>query len=932
MPDGIRTGRLRPVAARIAYRLPFGIGRRLRAYRQLAARYQQAEQRLRRLDRERTEQLARERDNALRYARAYRRLRAAALAAHPDELGPASPTAPAIETSLADRELIRRLRAESGFVQRLRAGDELVDALVELVRHRLAAKDYPPVRSLCQALQARPASRVAGCLGSALVAAETQLPELSWANFQQVPVAVWRRLAAGDYFKVGFRVDPAAAAATARGIAEQPPADLPPSAWLDIVRSAFGAGEYPLAGALLDAAESLASKAPAEWAATDPDRQRLRPWIERAVRPVPAATRPAGHLCLAVLDYKQPDWRQTSVNLGDYIQTLASLGQIARHANLRFHGDPALAQLAAELQDRVRPELRLDTAGRDVRLTAVNRDASGYDSIPDGTWVLAFGWYMERTFGGYDFPFHPHLRPIFVSFHCNRPELLTPAGIEYLRRYGPVGCRDWTTVDMLTGLGVPAFFTGCLTSTVDTLFPDLAAGEAPPPGAPIAYVDTRPLSGGERLRQEDAQVRQDGLVTNLRRSIELLETYRRRYSAVVTSRLHCYLPVRSLGVPAEFRPANPVDIRFEGLVAPADADLASMRRRLRDRLERVLTAIVAGEPEAEVYARWREQCAPDVAAAAARRTSLPRIPPPSFDIPAACAQIRSRQVTILRSAQPPGGGPEVHVALALDGNLKRELRVVIEAMTANTTSPLHLWILCRDHGSSDFQRLRALFPGVSFTWLPCDGVDYGDVLGMLKHITISTMDRLLLPDLLPELDRIVYHDLDALPLGDLTELYRWDLAGSPLAARSAVALDATSGFRNARRSARRLRDTPAIGYECLRRVYLRHGRDFTAFNAGILVLDLARMRADDFGREFIPFVERYGMNDQEVLNCYAGADRAVLPPRWNAFPTQEIVTDPSVIHWAGALKPWRREYVSHREVWAEYAGRVSARAATIAPD
>jgi lipopolysaccharide biosynthesis glycosyltransferase len=187
------------------------------------------------------------------------------------------------------------------------------------------------------------------------------------------------------------------------------------------------------------------------------------------------------------------------------------------------------------------------------------------------------------------------------------------------------------------------------------------------------------------------------------------------------------------------------------------------------------------------------------------------------------------------------------------------------------------------------------------------------------------MDRLLLPELLPELDRIVYHDLDALPLGDLAELSGWDLAGHPIAARSAIATHVLSGFSNIVRSAKRLRGDHAAAYDLLRRMYTRHNYDFTSFNAGILVLDLDRMRAEDFCRDFVPFVERYGMNDQEVLNCYAGPRRAVLPSRWNAIPTQEPVIDPLVIHWAGPLKPWKDNYVVLREVWAEYAQRVAQR-------
>ena len=56
---------------------------------------------------------------------------------------------------------------------------------------------------------------------------------------------------------------------------------------------------------------------------------------------------------------------------------------------------------------------------------------------------------------------HDALRPLFVSFHCNKRDLLTDDAIAYLKRYGPVGCRDWTTVYLLLSAGVPAFFSGC---------------------------------------------------------------------------------------------------------------------------------------------------------------------------------------------------------------------------------------------------------------------------------------------------------------------------------------------------------------------------------------------------------------------------------------------------------------------------------------
>jgi lipopolysaccharide biosynthesis glycosyltransferase len=904
---------LRTAAKRVVRNAPFGLGRTLRDYDVARERLRELELRLAELA---------QRDEVL-----YWRLVAASMGQPPEQLWPEG--AP-VERPLSYRALLRQLRRQARFLERLQAGEPLEEVIVEFVRERLHVDDEQAARSLSYGLLANPTTRVVGRLALAIVADRRHLPRLAWEQFREIPPETWRRFAAREYFHSGFRVDRPAAVAAAERIVEERPPELPPYGWLDIVKAAFGANEIALAGRILEAADGLAGLAPEQWVDTAPGRDWLRDWLGRSLRPAAVPEVASDSVCLAVLDYKQPDHLHTSTNIGDYVQTLACLGHVARHQNLRFRGAPDLVDLVTELQKRVRPELALDSSARDVTLMAANRDATSIDRIPAGTWVVAFGWYMHATFERYDFPLNPNLRPIFVSFHCNRPEMLTAEGLAYLRRYAPIGCRDWSTVDLLLSAGVPAFLTGCLTTTLNAVFPDLEAAERPAGDAPIAYVDVAGPAGTETIRQERGDVRRTGLVANIRDAMEMMEHYRRRYSSIVTSRLHCYLPARAIGASVEFKPHNPADIRYNGLIGLSDTEYADMRRQLLTMLEQVFAAIFAGRSEQEVYALWREVCAEEVARAAARRTTLPPPPAPSFDIAEACARVRAKRVVVERSAPAPAG-PEVHVVMALDGNLRDRLPVVVEAMATGTARPLHLWILARGHGPADHRRLARLFPQVSFCWLPCDALDYGQIAGTLKPITASTMDRLLLPELLPELDRIVLHDIDALALGDIGELYDWDLSGQPLAARSSIAGNAVSGLTNLLRSLKRLREDPPAAYECLRRVCARHQFDFTAFNAGILVFDLARMRADGFCQEFIPFVERYGMDDQEVLNCYAGGDRAWLPPEWNADPAQEVVTDPKVLHWAGPFKPWDQEHAPWREAWTGYERRLRDRERRLDP-
>lgn len=236
-------------------------------------------------------------------------------------------------------------------------------------------------------------------------------------------------------------------------------------------------------------------------------------------------------------------------------------------------------------------------------------------------------------------------------------------------------------------------------------------------------------------------------------------------------------------------------------------------------------------------------------------------------------------------------------------------------------------MLCRDHTRADYERMAALFPEVSFVWLPTDGVDYSPVGVELNIVSIATMDRLLLPDLLPEVSRIVHHDLDALCLTDLAPLHDIELNGAPLAGRPSPHQGKISGFEALMVRSERISRGPERAHEFLLRTHTRNRFDYTVFNAGIMTLDLDTMRADDFCRSFLPYVERFGLDDNIVLCIYAGARLVELDPAWNWPPWLETLTEPKIAHWAGArvFKPWNDTWVVGRDLWRAGEARVAER-------
>lgn len=815
--------------------------------------------------------------------------------------------------------------AQDEFFRSLTADEPFDLAAIKAVRALTKVGHLRRARSFAQVLQSRAEFAAVGDVAMALVALRDQVPATSWALFARRDITQVLNLAPGEYFRTGFVHAPEVAAETLGHVLKaEIEVDASPEQWLEIAKWSFGAGYEDLSKQALDLA--AADAAEVDGKAFDGKIAWLNRWYGKADAAKGPVASPVDAISFAVIDYKQPDQEFASRNLGDHVQTIASLGNVVRHKGFRFSGDEELVGVANKLQGRVRADRAIGGDDAEIALFRIDRDSTNYYAIPEKTWTIAFGWYMHPIFGmKFDVPFNPRLRPVFISFHINAPALLTGDVIEYLRKYAPIGCRDWNTVHLLQAAGVPAFFSGCLTTTVDTVF---APGKSGNPNGTL-FVDTRKTGPGDRFTQVFKEVRERPFAANVDEALERLESYRSTYKNVVTSRLHCYLPARSIGAAVEFRPKNPSDVRFDGLAFIDDQAYDTIRDRILDKLDVFMTAVGAGKSEDEVYALWSAACADEVAYATSRHQDYADIAEPTFDVAAACRAVREKSIVMERSEAAPAG-PVVNIEFSLDGNLKHQLAVVLESIVTNSTRPIRAYVLCRDHTQADFDRIAETFPTVSFVWLPTDDVDYGDIIGMIVHITVATMDRLLLPELLPDVGRIIHHDLDALCLGDVAELHDIELGDNPVAARTSPQPDSRSGFISIIKASKRLKGNPDLARELIIRSHTRHTYDFLGFNAGVMVLDLDRMRTDAFCRHFLPYAERFGMNDQEILNAYAGGQRADLPDDWNRLPRLEIVDNPKIVHWAGFQKPWGNEYVQYRELWQQMDAQVSKRLNAVA--
>jgi lipopolysaccharide biosynthesis glycosyltransferase len=268
---------------------------------------------------------------------------------------------------------------------------------------------------------------------------------------------------------------------------------------------------------------------------------------------------------------------------------------------------------------------------------------------------------------------------------------------------------------------------------------------------------------------------------------------------------------------------------------------------------------------------------------------------------------------------PPPAADAVHVALVLGKGGLVSASVLIASLLEHASRPLHVAVLARGGTDGVDAELAARFPELSLTWIPARGVGRGLGTPTGERPPPQALIRLLLPDLLPNVDRVVVLPLPSVATGDVAELAGLDLGGHALAAPPRPDVRDASGFGVIHAAALRLGDRNRAASALRRTAHARHAFDFDAFATDVLVLDLERLRRERFTEQALPLVQEFGLDDAEVLHYLFGPDHAVVPQRWALVPTRAPERGAGLLHWADAVKPWQQPLTPRRDAWRHYA-------------
>jgi lipopolysaccharide biosynthesis glycosyltransferase/ribosomal protein S18 len=800
-------------------------------------------------------------------------------------------------------EKLSGIVANPPVIGKVAAGLSMEEAVCDYARNVKTPQERLLARSFVQSLYDNSTQKDIGALGFGTMLAGFGLFESSYHYFKEAGEDKAKTYATFEYFESIFFVDLKKGLAELRDYFAKHRDSMPAQTRLALMKVL---ATYTQVEELRTETDLLYADKTAMSSLSDGDRELVEWFDTQLNHNEPEVKSLPDTINIAVMDYKLLDKSRTSRNRGDYVQTLAALSNLLRFQNIDYVGNTKLSNYLNSLKKNIQPHRKITTHSAKVQPVAIDRDFSSGREYPENTWLISNGWFMHRNFKGpVDFPYPKNVLPLMISFHIQDPDVLTEDVVKELKRIEPIGCRDWTTLYRLRDFGIKAFFSGCVTTTVGQVLPP-ATGTTKKKLAQVeTKIDERKYLGWQvdQFIQVGEQVRGFDLVDGIEDARVMLTEYV-DYREVATSRLHCYLPARSMGLPVDFKPKNLADVRFEGLINLDETAFNKIRNGIEDKLEVTLKAILEGKNEKEVRKLWAEICQAEVEFADKYATTYSKVTPSNIDVPQAVAALEASKINV---GNNPRGKNVVETALALDQNLEDMIPVVLQSLVDHTTREINAHVMTRGLGDAFRSRMGKLFPQINFTFYNFDEVHYGEDIALLSHISVSTMDRLFLPEMLKNLEKVLYLDIDILIQGDVGELYDLNLGENVFAGKRTRLKTWANMIRPITRAT--LHFAPEKAWDIRKRLHDKADLTSRTFNAGILVLNLELMRAENFTAEHMYLVEQCRMNDQDVFNIYSKDRVLEIDSEWNHVPSQDFNASPKIIHWAGPAKPWKPEYV-----------------------
>jgi len=259
---------------------------------------------------------------------------------------------------------------------------------------------------------------------------------------------------------------------------------------------------------------------------------------------------------------------------------IKTINSSLNHANLgktKKHSFGILFASTSNLGDDVQTIAQMQYIPKNVKTIIVNREQM--HETTETCDLIMNGWWMHND---KNFPPPKNINPIYISFHIEKPGMVSKKALEHYKKYEPIGCRDIHTMDLLKKHGVKAYFSGCLTLTLKNPFPNPVREKIYIVDAHLPSKVVYPWGADHLLKKLIPQYIQDQaeyIEHEIPDNINMNDMYGRqkfvqqqllnKYATaklVITTRLHCALPCVAYNTPVIVLQKNLLtDNRFSGL-------------------------------------------------------------------------------------------------------------------------------------------------------------------------------------------------------------------------------------------------------------------------------------------------------------------------------------------------------------------------------
>lgn len=198
-----------------------------------------------------------------------------------------------------------------------------------------------------------------------------------------------------------------------------------------------------------------------------------------------------------------------------------------------------------------------------------------------------------------------------------------------------------------------------------------------------------------------------------------------------------------------------------------------------------------------------------------------------------------------------------------------------------------------DENKAMLGKLKKRYANFDISYLSPDLSNFSNLPISINYISKETYFRYLIADLLPNKDKALYLDADIIVNKELHSLYQTDISDCHAAAVKDTFIE-RSGYKS------------EIGFS----------DEDLYINAGVILFNLEKLRADKLGEKFIEntmtFGEKIKYQDQDVINITLRGKMKEIDIIYNfatidAKKNKPKRKDAVIIHYTGRIKPWQKE-------------------------